>query len=111
MTEIQRILLTNIKKYRSRHKYSQMKLAELCGVSTSYIGEIEIGRKYPSARTLEKIVKALDVKPYKLFLDENDIDYFDKEGLVSNLTEKLKDQIVNDIESVYSQFTDEKEGL
>ena len=55
MTEIQRILLTNIKKYRSRRKYTQMKLAELCDVSPSYIGEIEIGRKYPSAKTLEKI--------------------------------------------------------
>ena len=101
MTEIQRILLTNIKKYRSHLKYSQMKLAELCGVSTSYIGEIEIGRKYPSAGTLEKIVKALDVKPYKLFLDENDIDDFDKEGLLSDLKEKITHQIASEIDSHY----------
>lgn len=101
MTEIQRILLTNIKKYRSRRKYSQMKLAELCGVSTSYIGEIEIGRKYPSAKTLEKIVKALDVKPYKLFIAENDVDDYDMEGLLEDLKEKITHQVANEIDSHY----------
>ena len=101
MTEIQRILLTNIKKYRSRRKYSQMKLAELCGLSASYIGEIEIGRKYPSAKTLEVIVKALDVKPYKLFLDENDIDDFDQDGLLDDLKEKITHQVANEIDSHY----------
>ena len=101
MTEIQRILLTNIKKYRSRRKYTQMKLAELCDVSPSYIGEIEIGRKYPSVKTLEKIVKALDVKPYKLFLDENDIDDFDQDGLLDDLKEKITHQVANEIDSHY----------
>ena len=101
MTEIQRILLTNIKKYRARRKYSQMKLAELCGISTSFIGEIEIGRKYPSAKTLEEIVKALDVKPYKLFLDQNDIDDFDQDGLLDDLKEKITHQVANEIDSHY----------
>jgi transcriptional regulator with XRE-family HTH domain len=101
MTEIQRILLTNIKKYRSQRKYSQMKLAELCGISTSYIGEIEIGRKYPSARTLEMIINALNVKPYQLFMDENDIDDFDKEGLLSGLKERITHQIANEFDSHY----------
>ena len=110
MTEIQRILLTNIKKYRSRRKYSQMKLAELCDVSPSYIGEIEIGRKYPSVKTLEKIVKALDVKPYKLFMDENDFMDFDEEDLWSDLKENITHQIASEFESVYSRFADKKEA-
>ncbi len=110
MTEIQRILLTNIKKYRSRRKYTQMKLAELCDVSPSYIGEIEIGRKYPSVKTLEKIVKALDVKPYKLFMDENDLMDFDKEDLWSDLKEKITHQIACDIDSVYTHYKGDKSG-
>jgi transcriptional regulator with XRE-family HTH domain len=101
MTEIQRILLTNIKKYRSHRKYSQMKLAELCGISTSYIGEIEIGRKYPSAATLEKIVKALNVKPYKLFMEKDDIDDFDKEGLLIDLQDTLTHQMAKEFEARY----------
>jgi len=102
MTEIQRILLTNIKKYRSGLKYSQFDLAELCEVSTSYISEIETGKKFPSAKTLQKIVKALEVRPYKLFLDKNDIDNFNKENFLSN----FKDHIVSNVETLYSKFTE-----
>ena len=101
MTEIQRILLINIKKYRSRLKYSQFDLAGLCGVSTSYISEIETGKKFPSARTLEKIVKALEVRPYKLFIDASDFDNFNKGSFLNN----FKDQIVSDVEILYSKFT------
>ncbi|RLD34429.1 MAG: hypothetical protein DRI73_03930 [Bacteroidetes bacterium] len=103
MTEIQRILLINIKKYRSGLKYSQFDLAGLCDVSTSYISEIETGKKFPSAKTLEKIVKALEVRPYKLFLDTKDIDNFNKENFLSN----FKDHIVSDVETLYSKFTDQ----
>jgi len=109
MTETQRILLNNIKKYRSMLNYSQYNLAELCGVSTSYISEIETGKKFPSARTLEKIVKALEVRPYKLFLDKSDIDNFNKESFLNNFKEKVQDHIVSEVEILYSQFTD-KEG-
>jgi transcriptional regulator with XRE-family HTH domain len=49
-----------------------MKLAEKCNTSTSYIGEIEIGRKFPSIEMIESICHALEVKPYQLFLEEND---------------------------------------
>jgi len=105
MTEIQRLLLTNIKKYRSLLKYSQFNLAELCEVSSSYISEIETGKKFPSARMLERLVKALEVKPYQLFLDENDIDNFNKESFLSNFKERIHDQFVSDVESIYSQFT------
>ncbi|MCK5153682.1 MAG: helix-turn-helix transcriptional regulator [Spirochaetales bacterium] len=110
MTEIQRILLSNIKKYRSLLKYSQFDLAELCGVSASYISEIETGKKYPSAKMLERLVQALEVKPYQLFLDENDIDNFNKEGFLSSFKEKIQDLFVSDVEILYSQFTDKDDN-
>lgn len=110
MTEIQRILLLNIKKYRSILKYSQFTLAELCEVSASYISEIETGKKYPSVKMLERLVKALEVKPYQLFLDENDIDNFNKEGFLSSFKERIHDQFVSDVESIYSQFTKKEDN-
>lgn len=101
MTEIQRILLSNIKKYRSVLNYSQNNLAELCGVSPSYISEIETGKKFPSAKTLQSIVKALEVKPYKLFLDDTDIDNYDMEGLLDDLKDKITHQVANEIDAHY----------
>lgn len=50
-----------------------MKLAELCNTSTSYIGEIEIGRKFPSIEMIEIFCKALEIKPFQLFMDEDDL--------------------------------------
>ena len=46
-----------------------MKLAEYCNTASSYIGEIEIGRKFPSVEMIEKIAKVLKVEPYHLFRD------------------------------------------
>jgi len=48
-----------------------MALAELCGTSTSYIGQIEIGNRFPSIDMIEKIAEALQIKPYLLFFTEN----------------------------------------
>ena len=66
------IFISNMKKYRKEKSYSQMKLAEKCDTSTSYIGEIEIGRKFPSIEMIESICQALEIKPYQLFLEEDD---------------------------------------
>ncbi|MCL1812215.1 MAG: helix-turn-helix domain-containing protein [Treponema sp.] len=47
-----------------------MTLAEKCGTSTSYIGQIEIGNRFPSMEMIEKIAAALRIKPYVLFIDD-----------------------------------------
>ena len=49
-----------------------MTLAEKCGTSTAYIGQIEIGNRFPSLDMIEKIAAALQIKPYLLFIDEPD---------------------------------------
>ena len=50
-----------------------MKLAEMCDTATSYIGEIEIGRRFPSLTLIEKIGRVLEIEPYRFFMDESDI--------------------------------------
>ena len=49
-----------------------MALAEKCHSSTSYIGEIEIGKKFPSVEMIQKIADSLNIQPYKLFMQDND---------------------------------------
>jgi transcriptional regulator with XRE-family HTH domain len=65
------VFIVNLKKFRKRERISQMKLAEICDTATSYIGEIEIGRKFPSIEMVEKIANALKVEPYRLFIDDS----------------------------------------
>ena len=68
--EMMQVFAFNMKKYRKKGRISQMKLAEMLNTSTSYIGEIEINNKYPSMEMVEKIAKALNIEPFRLFLDD-----------------------------------------
>lgn len=61
--------IANLKKYRHIKNISQMKIAELCETSASYIGEIEIGRKFPSVEMIERLAEALEISPHLLFTD------------------------------------------
>jgi transcriptional regulator with XRE-family HTH domain len=64
---LKQIFVQNLKEFRKKEGLSQMKLAEYCGTAHSYIGEIEIGRKFPSMELIEKIAKILRIEPYLFF--------------------------------------------
>lgn len=71
--ELREIFISNMKRYRKNGRISQMKLAERCNTSTSYIGEIEIGKKFPSVEMIQKIATALDIQPFQLFMQDSDL--------------------------------------
>ena len=58
------------------HEYTLQALADESGVSKSYLGDIEKGRKNPTTDVLEAIAEALGVEPRKLLyhaaLDQSD---------------------------------------
>ena len=60
----------NIRKYRIEKNYTQYELAEKSDLSVDYISEIESSTKNKtfSIRTVGRIVDALDVEMYKLFI-------------------------------------------
>ena len=47
--------------------FSQEMLAEKAGTSTTHIGMVEIGKKFPSPRMLEQIAVALGIDTPELF--------------------------------------------
>jgi len=66
-----RILLAkNMKKYREILGISQMALAEEIGCSITFIGNIEINKRFPSAENINRIAKALNVKVSDLFAEQ-----------------------------------------
>lgn len=67
MTELQKCLAQNIKRYRKAMNLTQEQLAERAKTSTTYIGTIEIGKKFPSPQMLERIAGALQVRSVQLF--------------------------------------------
>ena len=97
---LRNIFIDNIKKYRKQNGLSQMALAEKCKTATSYIGEIEIGKKFPSVEMIQKIAAALEVPPYKLFMEKDD-EHLDalspeaKQELISSLQKSIADIILS----------------
>lgn len=88
-------LKLNIKHYRTLRKISQQELAEKSGFSTSFIADVELGRRLPSLKSLVKISDALSVETYLLLVNpetnENESVKLFSEDLLEKITEYMVD--------------------
>jgi transcriptional regulator with XRE-family HTH domain len=67
------LLSRNIKRFRNRLGLSQLHLALELGLSTTFLSDIETGKKWVSALTLSQIAKALKIEVYELFKPEQNV--------------------------------------
>jgi len=65
--DLRALLADNIKRYRARRGWSQLKLSEKLDLSTNFLSEIENGKGWVSPLTLVKLASALDIQVYELF--------------------------------------------
>lgn len=98
---LQEIFARNLKERRKNFNLTQAQLASEISVSTSFITEIETGRKAPSFTTIEKLSCALKAPAWSFFCvygDKIPEDISEKEQLAftlkSAITEKI-DEIIN----------------
>lgn len=89
----------NIRKYRSDKKMRQEDLAELTGLSTTYVGMVERGEKIPSLETFLSILNALNVSADMVLYEVLSTGYDIK---VSLLNEKLESLSAKDKTLVYN---------
>jgi transcriptional regulator with XRE-family HTH domain len=61
------LLSRNIKHYRGRLGFSQLDLALELEISTTFLSDIETGKKWVSPKTLALIAKTLKIEIYELF--------------------------------------------
>lgn len=94
MNRFRTALAKNLKRARSEQGLTQQDLAERCELSTNYLATVEIGGKFPSAETLEKLAIALKLKPYQLFLEEGDVEAFDRKELIARFRDRAAVSIV-----------------
>jgi len=96
MTNLRKLLGSNIKTYRNVCGISQAKLAELSDTATNYISAIEAGRRFPSVEMLEKIALALKIDTTELFSLEKTLN--------SSIKEEIEEQIWLNIEKNISNY-------
>jgi transcriptional regulator with XRE-family HTH domain len=111
MASIKEILAQNLKKNRRRLGITQPELAERAGLSTHYLGMIEIARNFPTADVLERLAVALGIKPNELFsitdspeiameqLQQAVLDSFDKK--LASLDQMIESALNKAIEKRY----------
>jgi transcriptional regulator with XRE-family HTH domain len=66
--ELQQVFMANLRRHRKLLSFTHEKLAEMCNTDPCYIRQIEIGRRFPSLKYIERIAQALNIAPYRLFL-------------------------------------------
>jgi transcriptional regulator with XRE-family HTH domain len=60
------ILVKRLRALRADRGLSQHALAARAGIGRSYLARLELGQQDPTISTLEKLAKALRVKPTRL---------------------------------------------
>jgi transcriptional regulator with XRE-family HTH domain len=97
---LKQIFIRNLKEFRKKEGFSQMKLAEYCNTAPSYIGQIETGLKFPSMDMIEKMADILRIEPYHFFKKQSDDNVnYDIENIFPRLPNSMKKQITIQIKT------------
>ena len=93
MSELKKLLGKRIREIRISKNLTQEDLSELTNIGASSISKIESGHFHPTDDNLEKIAKALNVEPYKLYMFNH---------------QKDTKELLKDIQTMLNQATDEE---
>jgi transcriptional regulator with XRE-family HTH domain len=91
MTDLRKVLASNMKLNRKKLGLSQAKLAELVNVSDNYIALIETGRRFPSINILESLATAMKI---------DILEFFSMKSIELSTKKDLKDAILVDIDHI-----------
>lgn len=87
ISKIKKVFAKRVKEERINKGISQEIFAELIGIGVSTLSKIECAKSYPTPETMDKIIRILQIEPYLLFIDFENID---TEKLYKNLNRKLE---------------------
>ena len=93
MTNLRELLAQNIKKYRKIRGFSQENLAEKAKTSTTHIGMIEIGKKFPSVELLERIADSLGIDVPELFTTKTVVFMPSQNKSIERLHQEIMDEV------------------
>lgn len=108
MSTLKENLGKRIQEIRKGKNLTQEKLAEMIGIDTPNLSNIERGKRFVSAETLEKIIKSLDVREKDLF----DFEHLkSKDDLINSINTILNESDINEIEYYYRMMNLYRESL
>ena len=73
MQTVAKLFGASLKRIRLKRGLTQERVAELTGISTNFVSELERGLKAPGLVVIVKLSKALDVPVHDLLADFTDV--------------------------------------
>jgi len=91
--DLQKILGSNIKKFRKSANLTQEQLAEKIDITQKHLSHIEVGTRFVSAQILEKLSELLQTPPSEFFYSEElNLKYIGKKDLIKELDNIIKEE-------------------
>ncbi len=87
---IKKLLGKRLQEIRKSKHLTQEQVAEMIGVETPSISNIENGKYYPSAENIDKIMEVLNVTPHEVFNCES---HAKSEDLIEEMLCSMKNDI------------------
>jgi transcriptional regulator with XRE-family HTH domain len=105
MTSLQETFIRNLRFFRTKRGFSQLKFSELISISPNYLNAVENGRNFPSPEVLQNIANALNVFPYQLFLEQP----ADRPGQMENTTliqelTLIKQKLIHEMDELIEKY-------
>ncbi len=98
MMSLKEKLGKRIQEIRKSKKLTQEKLAEMIGLDTPNLSNIERGKRFVTSETLEKIITSLQVREKDLF----DFEHIKtKQELLNSINKILLDSDIKELEYYY----------
>ena len=91
-----------IKYFRTIKGYTTNKLANMAGISQSYLRDVELGNKNPTIEVLSYVCDALDISLHDFF-DEQTLNTIQKDPLIEKiyqLSPEQKKHLLNFLNSI-----------
>lgn len=98
--EIKNLFGRRIKELRLKNGLTQEQLAEMIDVGERNLSKIECGNVFVKAKTIAKIIDALNIEPHELFEFSQ---YKKRETLKENIIKEIKEDNI-DIELLYKIY-------
>ena len=86
-------------RIRNLRGWSQEALALQAEINPAFLGHLERGLKSPTIKTLEKIVRALDISLAELFADPQPVDNA-KDAVIAQVCDQIRDLPLESIERI-----------
>jgi transcriptional regulator with XRE-family HTH domain len=101
--DVRALLAMNLKRARNNRGWSQLTLATELGMAPQFISNIELGKRWASPESIERLCQALHIAPYQLFVPV-DAEVAEKDGVVALICDDIAlrtNQLLDEVRAKY----------